>query len=90
MMVLAEVIWAAGGIVLILAVLATGVWVFQGEERQGEPRPASDACQSRVPCGASIRETAVRGRTREHRPQRQRTVCEATPRGAPSTRARGR
>jgi len=90
MMVLVEVIWAAGGIVLILALLATGVWVFQGEEQQGELRLASDACQRRVPCGASIRETAVRGRTREHRPQRQRTVCEATPRAAPSTRARGR
>lgn len=90
MMVLAEVIWAAGGIVLILAVLATGVWVLQGEGEQGEPRPASDTCQRRVPCGASIWETAVRGRTREHRPQRQRTACEATPRAAPSTRAQGR
>ena len=88
-MLLAEVIWAAGGIVLILALLATGVWVFQGEEEQGELRSASDACQRRVPCGASTRETAARGRTREHRPQRQRTVCEATSRAAPPTRARG-
>jgi len=49
-MLLAEVIWAAGGIVLILALLATGVWVFQGEEEQGElcggtqqPRQGGDA-----------------------------------------------
>ena len=90
MMVLAEVIWAAGGIVLILALLATGVWVFQGEEEQGESRPASDTCQRRVPCGASIRETTVRGRIREHRPQRRRTACKATPHAAPFTRARGR
>jgi hypothetical protein len=90
MMVLAEVIWAAGGIVLILAVLATGVWVFQAEDEQDELRPASDVCERRVPCGASIRETAARGRTGEHRPKRQRTACEATPRAARSTHARNR
>jgi len=88
--VLAEVIWAAGGIVLILALLATGVWVFQGEEEQGELRPASDVCQRRVLCRASLGETAVRDRTREPWSQRQRTVCGATSRAAPSIGAGGR
>jgi hypothetical protein len=89
MMVLAEVIWAAGGIVLILALLATGVWAFQAEDDPDEQLSASDVCQRRVPCDASIWETAVRGRTRECPPKRQRTVCEAT-RVAPSSHARGR
>jgi len=57
-MVLVEIIWAAGGIVLVLSVLATGAWVLQGEEEERGRQPARHPRQRGARCGVSIREEA--------------------------------
>lgn len=79
MIVLAVVVWVAGGIVLIAGLLATAVWALRGEDLEGARRRGGAECGHRASRGAFPCEADGRDPRRRRPALRQRAVCEAAP-----------